>query len=322
MAPDEARLTDVPKPRVRGGGTAAAAASRGGLLSALRDRHLGLMLLAPSALTFLVLLVFPLSYGIYTSFLQRHVLEPEGVWVGLDNYAWLLGNTDFWRSLLISSFWAGATVGLQIILGTSVALLLHQPFKGRSVVRGLVLFPYMMPVVSVVLIWMLLYNALYGVVNWLLVQAGIIGTPIAWLSQPASAFWAVVFVGVWKYFPFVVVIVLARLQVISQDLYEAARIDGASAWSRFVDITLPQLRDVLLVVALLRTIFMFNNFEIVFLLTGGGPLQATMTLPIMVYEQAFGVYELGRGSAIAVVMFFILIAVMSVYFTFLRKEND
>jgi multiple sugar transport system permease protein len=223
---------------------------------------------------------------------------------------------------MISSFWAGATVGLQIILGTAVALLLHQPFKGRSVVRGLVLFPYMMPVVSVVLIWMLLYNALYGVVNWLLVQAGIIGTPVAWLSQPASAFWAVVFVGVWKYFPFVVVIVLARLQVISQDLYEAARIDGASAWSRFVDITLPQLRDVLLVVALLRTIFMFNNFEIVFLLTGGGPLQATMTLPIMVYEQAFGVYELGRGSAIAVVMFIILIAVMSVYFRFLRKEND
>ena len=295
MASDEARLTDAPKPRVRSEGTAAAAASRGGLLSALRDRHLGLVLLAPSALTFLVLLVFPLSYGIYTSFLQRHVLEPEGIWVGLDNYAWLLGNTDFWRSLMISSFWAGATVGLQIILGTAVALLLHQPFKGRSVVRGLVLFPYMMPVVSVVLIWML---------------------------QPASAFWAVVFVGVWKYFPFVVVIVLARLQVISQDLYEAARIDGASAWSRFVDITLPQLRDVLLVVALLRTIFMFNNFEIVFLLTGGGPLQATMTLPIMVYEQAFGVYELGRGSAIAVVMFVILIAVMSVYFTFLRKEND
>jgi multiple sugar transport system permease protein len=169
---------------------------------------------------------------------------------------------------------------------------------------------------------MLLYNALYGVVNWLLVQAGIIAQPIAWLSQPDSAFWAVVFVGVWKYFPFVVVIVLARLQVIPQDLYEAARIDGAGAVSRFVDITLPQLRDVLLVVALLRTIFMFNNFEIIFLLTGGGPLKATMTLPIMVYEQAFGIYELGRGSTVAVVMFLILIAVMTVYFAFLRKEND
>lgn len=321
MASDEARLAGAASPRVRTG-VAAAVAPRGGLLGALRDRHLGLVLLAPGALTFLVLLVFPLGYGIYTSFLQRHVLEPEGVWVGLDNYAWLLGNGEFWHSLMLSAFWAMATVGLQIVLGTSVALLLHQPFKGRSMVRGLVLFPYMMPVVSVVLVWMLLYNALYGVVNWLLVQVGILTAPIAWLSQPDSAFWAVVFVGVWKYFPFVVVIVLARLQVIPQDLYEAARIDGAGPVSRFVDITLPQLRDVLLVVALLRTIFMFNNFEIIFLLTGGGPLQATMTLPIMVYEQAFGVYELGRGSTIAVVMFLILIAVMSIYFAFLRKEDQ
>jgi multiple sugar transport system permease protein len=321
MASEEARLAGSPAPRVRTG-VAAAVAPRRGLLGALRDRHLGLVLLAPGALTFLILLVFPLGYGIYTSFLQRHVLEPEGVWVGLDNYAWLLGNGEFWHSLMLSTFWAMATVGLQIILGTAVALLLHQPFKGRSMVRGLVLFPYMMPVVSVVLVWMLLYNALYGVVNWLLVQVGIIAAPIAWLSQPDSAFWAVVFVGVWKYFPFVVVIVLARLQVIPQDLYEAARIDGAGAVSRFIDITLPQLRDVLLVVALLRTIFMFNNFEIIFLLTGGGPLQATMTLPIMVYEQAFGVYELGRGSTIAVVMFLILIAVMSIYFAFLRKEDQ
>ncbi len=294
----------------------------GGLSRRLLDQNLGVILLLPSALTFLVLLVFPLGYGIYTSFLQRHVLDPEGVWVGLANYAWLFGNAEFWQSLAISSLWAGATVGLQILLGTAVALILHQPFKSRSLVRGLVLFPYMMPVVSVILVWMLLYNALYGVLNWLLVQAGIVDAPVAWLSQPGSAFWSVVFVGVWKYFPFVVVIVLARLQVIPQDLYEAARIDGAGAVARFLDITLHQIKDVLLVVALLRTIFMFNNFEIIFLLTGGGPLRATMTLPIMVYEQAFGVYELGRGSAIAVVMFLILIAVMTVYFAFLRKEAD
>ncbi len=296
--------------------------SPGGLPRRLLDQHLGAILLLPSALTFLVLLVFPLGFGIYTSFLQRHVLDPEGVWVGLANYVWLFGNAEFWQSLAISSLWAGATVGLQILLGTAVALVLHQPFKGRSLVRGLVLFPYMMPVVSVILVWMLLYNALYGVLNWLLVQAGIVDAPVAWLSQPGSAFWSVVFVGVWKYFPFVVVIVLARLQVIPLDLYEAARIDGAGAVARFLDITLHQIKDVLLVVALLRTIFMFNNFEIVFLLTGGGPLRSTMTLPILVYEQAFGLYEMGRGSAIAVVMFLILIAVMSIYFAFLRKEAD
>jgi multiple sugar transport system permease protein len=117
-----------------------------------------------------------------------------------------------------------------------------------------------------------------------------------------------------------VVVVLARLQVIPQDLYEAARIDGAGAVSRFFDITLPQLRDVLLVVALLRTIFMFNNFEVIFLLTGGGPVRSTLTLPIMVYEQAFANLDIGRGSAVAVVMFAILVAAMTVYFSFLRKE--
>jgi multiple sugar transport system permease protein len=317
MAPNEATPIAAPLARPgRGEG------ERRGALSLLLDRNLGLILLLPGMLVFLVLLVFPLGYGIWTSFFQRHVLDPEGVWVGLGNYAWLLGAEEFWQALGVSTLWAVATVGLQIILGTAVALLLHQNFKGRALVRGLVLFPYMMPVVAVVLTWMLLYNALYGVVNWLLVQVGIIAAPIAWLSQPGSAFWGVVFVGVWKYFPFVVVIVLARLQVIPTDLYEAARIDGAGPVSRFVDITLPQLRDVLLVVALLRTIFMFNNFEIIFLLTGGGPLRATMTLPILVYEQAFGVYEMGRGSAIAVVMFLILMVTMSVYFAFLRKEND
>jgi multiple sugar transport system permease protein len=319
MAPNEAQGTTLAR---EGGATWRAARRAGGLLGALRDQHLGFILLLPGALTFLVLLIFPLGYGIWTSFFQRHVLDPEGVWVGLANYVWLFGNREFWHSLAISTLFSGATVGLQIVLGTAVALMLHQPFKGRSLVRGLVLFPYMMPVVSVVLVWMLLYNALYGVINYLLVATGIVSAPIAWLSQPDSAFWGVVFVGVWKYFPFVVVIVLARLQVIPQDLYEAARIDGAGAVARFLDITLHQIKDVLLVVALLRTIFMFNNFEIVFLLTGGGPLRATMTLPILVYEQAFGVYEMGRGSAIAVVMFLILIAVMTVYFAFLRKEAD
>src|SRR5918993_1246434 len=166
MAPNEARSTALAR---EGGATWRAARRAGGLLGALRDQHLGVILLLPGALTFLVLLIFPLGYGIWTSFFQRHVLDPEGVWIGLGNYIWLLGNREFWHSLGISTLWAGTTVGLQIVLGAAVALLLHLPFKGRSLVRGLVLFPYMMPVVSVVLVWMLLYNALYGVLNWLLV---------------------------------------------------------------------------------------------------------------------------------------------------------
>lgn len=291
-------------------------------LASLRDRHLGAILLLPSALTFLVLLVFPLGYGVWTSFFEMHLLERRGVFVGLGNYAWLLTDGEFWNALLLSVVWAGGTVALQLVLGTAVALLLHQPFAGRSFARGLILFPYMMPVVSVVLVWMLLYNALYGVINYLLLQTGLVAQPVAWLSQPRSALLSVILVGVWKYFPFVVVVVLARLQVIPPDLYEAARIDGARSFARFVDITLPQIKDVLFVVALLRTIWMFNNFELVFLLTGGGPLRGTMTLPILVYEQTFAVYEVGKGSAVAVFMFVFLIGVMTLYFRLMPQERD
>lgn len=291
-------------------------------LGNLRDRHLGAVLLLPSGVLFLTLLAFPLGYGVYTSFFDLHLLDQTGTFVGVRNYVWLLTNAEFWSALWLSVLWAGGTVGLQLVLGTAVALVLHQRFAGRSLARGLVLFPYMMPIVAVVLVWMLLYNALYGVVNYLLLQTGLVSKPIAWLSQPGSALWSVIFVGVWKYFPFVVVVVLARLQVIPQELYEAARIDGAGTVARFAEITLPQLRDVLVVVALLRTIWMFNNFEVVFLLTGGGPLRGTLTLPILVYEQAFALYEVGKGSAIAVVMFLLLVGVMTLYFRLFSPEQE
>jgi multiple sugar transport system permease protein len=279
------------------------------------------VLLLPSLVFFVALLLYPLAYGIWISLFRRHLLDPEGTWVGLQNYLWLLTNREFWEALWHSVVWAGATVSLQVVLGTGAALLLHEPFRGRSLVRGLVLFPYMTPVVSVVLVWMLLYNALYGVLNYLLLRLGLIDRPLAWLAHPDTALWSVILVGTWKYFPFVVVMVLARLQVIPQELYEAARVDGAGPLARFLAITLPQLRDVLVVVALLRTIWMFNNFEVVFLLTGGGPLRATMTLPILVYEQAFGLYDVGRGSAVAVAMFLILVAVMRLYLRLASREE-
>jgi multiple sugar transport system permease protein len=287
----------------------------------LVDRHLGLILLMPSVLFFVTLLLFPLGYGIWVSLFQRHLLDPGGTFVGLGNYAWLLANGEFWSALGHSVVWAGATVGLQLVLGTAVALLLHRPFWGRSFARGLVLFPYMTPIVSVVLVWILLYSALYGVLNYLLLRLGLVERPVAWLAHPDTALLSVILVGTWKYFPFVVVMVLARLQVIPQETYEAARVDGAGGLGRLVYITLPQIRDVLVVVALLRTIWMFNNFELVFLLTGGGPLRSTMTLPILVYEQAFGLYEVGRGSAVAVVMFLFLVGVMLLYFRFVPKEE-
>lgn len=287
----------------------------------LQDNTLGLVLILPSVLLFLGLLLYPLCYVVYTSFFARHLLAPEGDFVGLKNYLDLFRNSEYWKALGRSIFWAGSTVSLQTVLGTAVALLLHQAFTGRSVARGLILFPYMVPIISVTLTWTLMYSVLYGVINYLLLEAGLIQAPVAWLASVQSAMASVVLVGVWKYFPFVVIVVLARLQTIPQDLYEAARIDGASRWALFTDITLSQLRNVLFIIILLRSIWMFNNFEVIFLLTGGGPLRATMTLPILVYEETFGAYNLGKGAAIATTMFLFLLLVMTLYFRLFKREE-
>lgn len=311
-----ARPTSVVRASVRGAARAVLP-----LAARLLDRQLGVILLGPSLLVFAGLLLYPLGYGVYVSLFSRHLLDPRGTFVGLGNYLWLLQNPEFWEALGHSVAWAGGTVSCQLVLGTAAALLLHQRFRGRTLARGVVLFPYMVPIVSVVLVWMLLYNALYGVVNYLGLQLGLIRRPLAWLAHPDTALGSVILVGTWKYFPFVVVMVLARLQVIPPELYEAARVDGAGAGAQFLHVTLPQLRDVIVVVALLRTIWMFNNFEMVFLLTGGGPLRSTMTLPILVYEQTFGLYELGRGSAVAVVMFLFLVGVMWLYLRLFPKAE-
>ncbi len=287
----------------------------------LQDNTLGLVLILPSVLLFLGLLLYPLCYVVYTSFFARHLLAPEGDFVGLKNYLDLFRDSEYWKALGRSIFWAGSTVSLQTVLGTAVALLLHQAFTGRSVARGLILFPYMVPIISVTLTWTLMYSVLYGVINYLLLEAGLIQAPVAWLASVQSAMASVVLVGVWKYFPFVVIVVLARLQTIPQDLYEAARIDGASRWALFTDITLSQLRNVLFIIILLRSIWMFNNFEVIFLLTGGGPLRATMTLPILVYEETFGAYNLGKGAAIATTMFLFLLLVMTLYFRLFKREE-
>jgi multiple sugar transport system permease protein len=208
---------------------------------------------------------------------------------------------------------------LQVVFGISVALLLHQNLVFRSLARSLVLFPYFLSTVVAVLVWRWLFNDLYGVLNHMLMWAGLIDMPVDWLGSMPNAMVSLVFVGAWKYFPFVVIAVLARLQSIPDELYEAATIDGAGPFARFTDITLPQLKDVLIVIVLLRTIWDFKEFDLIYLLTGGGPIISTQTLPLMVYKEAFALNQMGAASAVAVVMMLIMLIFMTVY---LRKVRD
>ena len=264
--------------------TRAAPASLGTRSLDARYGLLGALLIAPTVLVFCTVIVYPLVSAIYLGLFSIYTPTMEGEWVGLDNYRRLLASGEFWRSLANNLIWTAGTLTLQIVFGLLVALMLHRNLVFRALARSLVLFPYFLSTVVAVLVWRWLFNDLYGVLNHLLLWAGIVDLPVDWLGSMPNAMISLIFVGAWKYFPFVVIAVLARLQAIPDELYEAASIDGAGAWARFTDVTLPQLRDVLIVVVLLRTVWDFKEFDLIFLLTGGGPIIGTQTLPLMVYK--------------------------------------
>ena len=253
-----------------------------------RSSLLGLLLIAPTVMIFCAVIVYPLASAIYLSLFSIYTPTMEGDWVGLSNYRTLLASGEFWRSFGNNVIWTVGTLTLQIVFGILVALVLHQNLVFRSLARSLVLFPYFLSTVD-------------------------------WLGSMPNAMVSLILVGAWKYFPFVVIAVLARLQTIPEELYEAATMDGAGPVARFMDITLPQLREVLVVIILLRTIWDFKEFDLIYLLTGGGPVISTQTLPLLVYKEAFALNQMGSASTVAVMMMLFMLVFM---FFYLRKAED
>ena len=282
---------------------------------------LGLMLIAPTVLVFCAVIVYPLVSAVYLSLFSIYTPTLEGDWVGLSNYRDLFGTDVFWSSLWNNIIWTVGTLTLQIVCGVGMALVLHQNLIFRSLARSLILFPYFISTVVAVLVWKWLFNDLYGILNHLLIAAGLTDFPIDYLGTMPNAMISVILVGAWKYFPFVVIAVLARLQTIPDALYEAARIDGAGPIARFFDVTLPQLREVLVVIIMLRAIWDFKEFDMIYLLTGGGPITSTQTLPLLVYKEAFALNQMGMASAYAVVMMAIMLVFMILYIRRTRSEE-
>jgi multiple sugar transport system permease protein len=293
--------------------------ARPGLTLAARDNLLGLAFIAPTILVFCAVIVYPLVSAVYLSLFSIYTPTMEGEWVGLANFQELLAKGEFWRSLANTLLWTVGTLTLQLLFGVLVALMLHQNMLFRSVARSLVLFPYFLSTVVAVLVWRWLFNDLYGIVNHMLMWSGILDMPVDWLGRMPNAMLSLIFVGAWKYFPFVVIAVLARLQTIPEELYEAATIDGAGPIARFFDVTLPQLKSVLVVIVLLRAIWDFKEFDLIYLLTGGGPIIDTQTLSLMVYKEAFALNRMGVASATAVLMMLVMLTFMIIY---LRKARD
>ena len=280
----------------------------------------GWLLLAPSLLLLGGLVVFPVLYNIWLSLFDKHAFMPVQAFVGLKHYRYFASDPEFWTSFYYGSVYAGLTMVLQLGVGVPAALLLNEGFRGRNLLRGVVLFPYMIPTIVAVILWKWLLNDSYGLVNHLLMNAGL-ARPVAWLG-PDYIMASLIVTSVWQFFPFVVVTYLARLQTIPPELYEAATVDGASAWRRFLHVTLPQTASVLFVIVLLRSIWMFTKFDTVWLMAGdGGVSRYIRTLPVYAYARSFTYLQAGMGAALAVIMFAMLLVATAVYFRLFRSEE-
>jgi multiple sugar transport system permease protein len=285
------------------------------------EAAMGMLLVAPAVLLLMTLTLYPVLYGAWISVFNKHSFFPEQTFVGPGNYAYVLTDPQFWDSVRLGSIYALSSIVLQIVLGVTAALVVNETFPGRNIVRSILIFPYVVPTVLAVILWKWLLNSQFGLVNYLLEDAGLIGQPISWMGKD----WimtSLILVSVWQFFPFVMLAVLARLQSIPHELHEAAAIDGANALQRFVHVTLPQLKSVLFVVILLRSIWMFTKFDTPWLMIlGGGAETYIRTLPVYTYQRTFAYYEAGIGSAMAVLMFLMLVVITAIYFRLFKREE-
>lgn len=253
----------------------------------------------------------PSVYAIVLSFTNKTLFSQSWQFIGVQNYVSVLNDPEFWLAVKNNVIYGGTTTLLQVGLGLVISLLLIRPFKGSYVARGLIVFPYLVPTIVAVLTFEWIFDDLYGIANTLLVSLGV--GKISWLG-PSLAMFTVILVSVWRFLPFAVLLIMPGLQAIPDSHYEAAKLDGASPFQQFWHITFPQLRSVLYIVALLRGIWMFNNFNLIWIMTQGGPVKKTMHIPILSYTQAFRQFEIGKGSAVAVAGFSFLIVFIVLYF--------
>lgn len=283
--------------------------------------HKGLVVgfLLPGFVLTLVGIILPLVYAVYLSFFKVESFIGIPKFVGLGNYVDLFLEGRFWNATINGIVYSLATILLQVFLGIAFALVLNESFRGKAFVRSLLIIPYILPTVVVALVWSWLLDGNVGLIAAILHQFGL--PPIDWMSSPGIAMATVIFVSTWTWTPFVTICFLAALQTVPEDLYGAARVDGTSAWQRFIYITIPVVKPVLVVIVLLRGIWMFNKFDIIWLLTKGGPVEGTEHIPVLAYVKAFTLFDIGGGTAVATMGFLFLSALVWLYFKFFSMED-
>lgn len=266
-----------------------------------------------------VLLIYPIFSSLYYSMTTKHLIRPSYNFVGLANYQAVLSDPNFFKAFLTSIVWTICSLVGQLIIGFTSALAINRVKVGKSVYRTLMIIPWAFPSIVIALSWKWILNGVSGFLPNILVQLGICSELPQFLSDNSLVFLTLIFINVWFGAPMIMVNVLSALQTIPQDQYEAAQIDGASKLQQFWHITVPHIKIVVGLLVVLRTIWVFNNFDMIYLLTGGGPANATTTVPIYAYNMGWGTKMLGKSSAVTMLLLAFLLLVCIVYFAIIGK---
>jgi len=286
---------------------------------------INLVFVLPAMLIVFLLLVYPIFSSIYFSFTSKNLIRPYYKWIWFDNFKFVLTNPEFYRAFLNSIKWTILSITGQLLVGFIAALSLNKIPKFSGFYRTLLIIPWAFPAIVIAFSWKWILNDVYGFIPNLLTQLHITKENINFLADPKTAFWIVLFINIWFGAPLFMVNILAALKTIPREQYEAAIVDGASSFQVFRYITIRHIRGVIGLLVVLRTIWVFNNFDLLYLLTGGGPSDLTTTLPIYAYKTGWNLKRLGTASAVTILLLLFLMAVCFGYFKLLNKwerEDD
>lgn len=278
---------------------------------------------SPAILLLLGLVLYPIVYSFWLSLHAYNLRQPNRVrFIGLDNYATVLSSDQFWSAAGNTALFCAGSISLTVVLGSLLALLLNESFPGRGLLRAVMLLPWAIPPVVNGLIWQWLLDGQHGLINALLLGAGLISEPQAWLSQTSTAMPALILAQVWNHVPFVAVVMLAALQTVPEELYDSARLEGAGVLQRFRHITLPWLSHALLLVLVTQTMVALRTFDIIYVLTGGGPGSATTVIAWLTYVTTFTLTDFGRGNAYAYLIALVTLGLSLLYIRMLWKRGE
>jgi multiple sugar transport system permease protein len=281
----------------------------------MQRQSTGYLFVLPALMVLGMLIAYPVAY---TGLLS--VTDNAGTYIGLENFRRVLSaratSTAFWNTI----WWVFGSIVFQVVLGVLTAILLNQNFSGRAIVRSVTLVPWVVPGIVAATTWAWMLHTEFGIINYMLTAPGLIDEPVGWLTRGNTVMPVMIAINIWKMFPFVAIMVLAALQSIPEDLYEAARIDGASFWEEVWYVMLPQVRSVIVAVTLLLVIWALNHITIIYAITRGGPANRTLITPIQIFRTAFESVQFNQAAALSVMFFAVAIVIVFIYIRILASN--